>query len=204
MSSGASRRRGAASSRRAAFHHHHSNHNNDDDKNGVSQVSGIWRCTSAAGAARAMDARAGFKDGESHTYLSCSRALGDPELKLNAEKPILSNSPDTSMYRLQAEDLFVILACDGVWDVMSDQQGCDIVLDHWSDPAAAAAAIVRTALSSGSGDNLTAQVVIFRWQHEAGVLAAAARAEEKRREKMEAQKPVVKPKVEEDDVDMFA
>ena len=38
----------------------------------------------------------------------------------------------------------------------------------------------------------------------AGVLAAAARAEEKRREKIEAQKPVVKPKVEEDDVDMFA
>ena len=46
------------------------------------QVAGIWRCTSAAGAARAMDSRAGFIDGESHTYLSCSRTLGDPELKV--------------------------------------------------------------------------------------------------------------------------
>ena len=91
-----------------------------------------------------------------------------------------------------------------MWDVLSDQQGCDIVFDHWNDPAAAAAAIVRTALSSGSGDNLTAQVVIFGWQQEAGVVAAAARAEAKRREIAEAKNPAVKPKVEEEDVDMFA
>ena len=36
-------------------------------------------------------------------------------------------------------------------------QACDIVLKHWGEPAAAASTIVRTALSSGSGDNLTAQ-----------------------------------------------
>ena len=89
---------------------------------GVFQVAGIWRCTSAAGAARAMDARAGFIDGESHTYLSCSRTIGDPELKMNPERPILSNQPDTSVVKLQLEDLFIVLACDGVWDVLSDQQ----------------------------------------------------------------------------------
>ena len=61
---------------------------------GVFQVSGIWRCTSAAGAARALDARAGFKDSDSHLYLSCSRTLGDPELKLNVDRPILSNIPE--------------------------------------------------------------------------------------------------------------
>ena len=32
-----------------------------DAGGGVFQVSGIWRCTSAAGAARALDARAAFK-----------------------------------------------------------------------------------------------------------------------------------------------
>lgn len=83
---------------------------------GVFQVAGIWRCTSAAGAARAMDSRAGFIDGESHTYLSCSRTIGDPELKANPERPILSNNPDTSATPLQADDLFFVLACDGVWD----------------------------------------------------------------------------------------
>ena len=89
---------------------------------GVFQVSGIWRCTSASGAARALDAKAGFKEGESHLYLSCSRSLGDPELKVNPERPILSNSPDTSINRVQDDDLFVVMACDGIWDVMSDQQ----------------------------------------------------------------------------------
>jgi len=168
---------------------------------GVFQVAGIWRCTSAAGAARAMDARAGFLDGESHTYLSCSRTLGDPELKANAERPILSNQPDTSVVPLQPEDVFMVLACDGVWDVLSDQQVVDIVLDHWGDAAAAASTVVRTALSSGSGDNLTAQVVLFGWKHDVGVAIASKRARE--REEEAQRKPPPKPVVEEEDIDMF-
>merc|ERR1740117_418916 len=94
-----------------------------DAGGGCFQVAGIWRCTSAAGAARAINSNAGFKDGESHTYLSCSRALGDPELKLNPDRPILSNIPECNMNKVEPEDLFLILACDGVWDVISDQQG---------------------------------------------------------------------------------
>jgi len=171
---------------------------------GVFQVSGIWRCTTAAGAARALDARAGFKDGESHLYLSCSRSLGDPDMKLNAERPILANTPETSVHKLQPEDLFVVLACDGVWDVMRDQQACDLVLSHWGDPAAAAASIVRTALSSGSGDNLTAQVVMFGWRAELGVAAAKQREEQRLQEAADAKKPVTKAKVVEEDIDMFA
>ena len=170
---------------------------------GVFQVSGIWRCTSAAGAARAKDSRAGFSDGESHTYLSCSRTLGDPELKMNAERPILSNVPDTSATRLLEDDLFFVTACDGVWDVLSDQKVCDIVLEHWGDPAAAASTIVRTALSTGSGDNLTAQVVLFGWKHEAGVAAAARRMREREEEKKKASAPKEKIVVEED-LDMFS
>lgn len=168
---------------------------------GVFQVAGIWRCTSAAGAARAVDARAGFLEGESHTYLSCSRTLGDPELKANPERPILSNQPDTSVVPLLAEDLFFVLACDGVWDVLSDQQVIDLVLEHWGDASAAASRVVRTALSSGSGDNLTAQVVFFSWRHELGVATASRRARE--REEEAQRKPPPKPVVEEEDIDMF-
>ena len=84
---------------------------------GVFQVSGIWRCTTAAGAARAKDRFAALSDHENHLYLSCSRSLGDPELKMNAERPILSNVPDTSCNRLMSNDLFFVIACDGVWDV---------------------------------------------------------------------------------------
>jgi len=171
---------------------------------GVFQVSGIWRCTTAAGAARALDARAGFKDGESHLYLSCSRSLGDPDLKLNADRPILSNVPEVSAHKLQEDDLFVVLACDGVWDVLSDQQAVDLALQHWGRPADAAASIVRTALSSGSGDNLTAQVVMFSWRAALGSSVADARTQQKLQEAEEARKPAAKPKIVEEDIDMFS
>jgi len=85
------------------------------------QVSGIWRCTSAAGAARAIDARMAFKESDSHLYLSCSRSFGDPDLKANSDRPILSNQPDLGCHKLAVDDLFVVLACDGVWDVLADQ-----------------------------------------------------------------------------------
>ena len=170
---------------------------------GVLQVAGIWRCTTAAGAARAKDARAGF-DNESHTYLSCSRTLGDPELKMNADRPILSNAPDSSATPLEADDLFFVIACDGVWDVLTDQQVCDLVLEKWGDPAAAASAIVRTALSSGSGDNLTAQVVTFGWKRERGAAIAAQRLEEREQEKLRAAAPKEKVVVDEGDLDIFS
>ena len=79
---------------------------------------------------------------------------------------------------------------------------CDLVLEHWGDAKAAASKIVRTALSSGSGDNLTAQVVFFEWRHEEAAAAAERRAKEKIEE--ETRKPESKPVVEEEEVDMFA
>jgi serine/threonine protein phosphatase PrpC len=88
-------------------------------------------------------------------------------------------------------------------DVLSDTQVCDIVLEHWGDAAAAASTIVRTALSSGSGDNLTAQVVLFGWRHEQGVEVAKRRVVEREEEKKKASAPKEKVVVEED-VDMFA
>lgn len=171
---------------------------------GCFQISGIWRCCTAAGAARATSAHAGFSDTDSNTYLSCSRTFGDPELKMNPDRPILSNVPEVEVRKLQAEDLFVLTACDGVWDVLTDQQAVDLVLQHWGDPAAAASTIVRSALSNGSGDNVTAQVVMFGWRAAEGRAAKALREVARRKEEEEAKKPKEKVQVEEDDLDMFS
>ena len=86
--------------------------------------------------------------------------------------------------------------------MLTDQEAVDIVLKHWPDPAAAASTVVRTALSKGSGDNLTAQVVVFGWQRDRGVEVAAARVIEMQEEANKVPEP--KPVVEEDEVDMFA
>ena len=132
-----------------------------------------------------------------------SRSLGDPELKINAGKPILSSLPEVSQHLLQPDDLFVVVACDGVWDVLTDQQAVDIVLRNWGDPAAAASTVVRTALSSGSGDNVTAQVVMFSWKAQLGAAMAKKRDGERAAEEAEARKPKPKVEVDEGDVDMF-
>jgi hypothetical protein len=48
------------------------------------------------------------------------------------------------------------------------------------------------------------QVVMFGWKGEQGAQAARQRADELLRQADEEAKPVSKPKVEEEDVDMFA
>ena len=202
----------------------------------VLQVSGIWRCTTAAGAARALDKAAGFDERrDQHTYLSCSRTLGDEWGKAHlpsggagsgggggggggsgggggAAHSILSNVPETSSTPLREEDLFFVLACDGIWDVLSDQDVVDLVLDHWGDAREAASAVVRRALTKGSSDNLTAQVVLLGGKHEQGVAIARRRATERAQEEQEARwrTPVERggaPSTvdsEEGEIDMFA
>lgn len=57
--------------------------------------------------------------------LNLSRAIGDLKYKGNTELPpkdqIITAQPDVRKISLTHEDRFFILACDGVWDVMSNQ-----------------------------------------------------------------------------------
>ena len=54
--------------------------------------------------------------------LAVSRSIGDCALQ-----PFVSAEPKLSAYRLSKEDEFIVLACDGVWDVLSSQQAVDVV-----------------------------------------------------------------------------
>ena len=57
--------------------------------------------------------------------------------------------------------------------------------------------------SSGSGDNVTAQVVMFSWKAQLGAAMAKKRDGERAAEEAEARKPKPKVEVDEGDVDMF-
>ena len=57
----------------------------------------------------------------------------------------------------------LILACDGVWDVLTDQETTDLLMKRYADKGGpdedAAKYIVKTAIKKGSADNITAVVV---------------------------------------------
>jgi serine/threonine protein phosphatase PrpC len=57
--------------------------------------------------------------------LNLSRAIGDLKYKSNKELPpeaqIITAHPDVRVFELSSEDQFFLLACDGVWDVLSNE-----------------------------------------------------------------------------------
>lgn len=63
--------------------------------------------------------------------LALSRALGDFVFKKNekksAEEQIVTAYPDVTVERLTPEHEFLVLACDGIWDVLSNQEVIDFV-----------------------------------------------------------------------------
>ncbi|KAK8076308.1 hypothetical protein PG994_003580 [Apiospora phragmitis] len=88
--------------------------------------------------------------------LAVTRALGDTYMK-----DLVTGHPYTTETVIHAEmDEFVIIACDGLWDVCSDQEAVDLVRES-SDPSSAAKQLVDHALARFSTDNLSCMVVRF-------------------------------------------
>lgn len=106
----------------------------------------------------------GYLDG----VLSLSRALGDWDMKLRyraegTPSPLIPD-PDILQHELTDEDEFLIIACDGVWDVMTSQQAVNLVrrsLHKHDSPDRGATDLVNHSLAMGALDNLTAVVVCF-------------------------------------------
>ncbi|CAD7958899.1 unnamed protein product [Amoebophrya sp. A25] len=108
--------------------------------------------------------------------LAIARAFGDYQLKVPFQRrDIVSNLPDVTGTEIYPEDdLFVILACDGLWDVCSDQEAVTWVLealtefhfmgipyDHPRRAELCSRILVEAALGRGSTDNVTVQIVFL-------------------------------------------
>jgi protein phosphatase PTC1 len=87
--------------------------------------------------------------------LAVARALGDSDLK-----PYVTSDPLIVETDLQKNDNFLILACDGIWDVISDQEAIDLIKDE-ENPKKAGEMLMNKALEKGSGDNITVTVLRF-------------------------------------------
>ncbi|KAK2720804.1 probable protein phosphatase 2C T23F11.1 [Artemia franciscana] len=66
--------------------------------------------------------------------LALSRALGDFSMKAKKDLPpqeqIVTGDPDVTIHEKTEDWEFVILACDGIWDVVSSQEAVDFVRNH--------------------------------------------------------------------------
>lgn len=90
--------------------------------------------------------------------LAVSRAFGDVHLKRYG----VSAEPEITSYSLLPSDAFVVLASDGLWDVIDELACARVVLASAGDTVQAANALCELALASGSMDNVTALVVDLR------------------------------------------
>uniref|UniRef100_A0A0G4IDK9 PPM-type phosphatase domain-containing protein n=1 Tax=Chromera velia CCMP2878 TaxID=1169474 RepID=A0A0G4IDK9_9ALVE len=96
--------------------------------------------------------------------LAIARALGDHALKSDSGDRGLSNVPTIARRDVGVnKDRCLIMASDGVWDVLSDQQAADVVtpLLRTSEGPLIAQKLVAAALARGSRDNIVALVIVF-------------------------------------------
>ena len=105
--------------------------------------------------------------------LAVSRAFGDFDYKMRSDLPPVaqkvSPEPETFCVALtHEEDEFLLLACDGVWDVMTSAAAVKYVHAvlrkqgmHAAGAKAACEALIRRCLSLGSRDNISAVIVVF-------------------------------------------
>jgi protein phosphatase 1L len=118
--------------------------------------------------------------------LAIARSLGDRDVVDH-----ISADPEIKSITLDPQSSFLILACDGIWDVLSNQQAVTLVrtkLKQYSTmsiaaekrhlphervtekgsttnggPLMAARALIDAAYNAGSTDNLSALVITFDW-----------------------------------------
>lgn len=107
--------------------------------------------------------------------LSVSRSFGDLD-----NVPYVTHIPEFYNYHLQNDDEFIVLACDGLWDVMQNHEVINFVRDHrhnnhieyynllhkypTSDIIATgniARKLASYALAKGSTDNISILIIFF-------------------------------------------
>lgn len=111
--------------------------------------------------------------------LSLSRSIGDLRYKKNAwlapEEQMICSTPDIRTFRRRPNDEFMVIACDGVWDVLGSQEVVDCIrpqlgglLSGSVKPSQVAESLLDKCLSPDplqtngiGGDNMTLLVVAF-------------------------------------------
>jgi serine/threonine protein phosphatase PrpC len=109
-----------------------------------------------------------YFDGYDHRIgsLSVSRAFGDV-----SEEPYVTCLPDVFCYKLIDNDKFIVIACDGLYDVLSNDEVINFILIECYDIKTnkrknkhinISKKIAEHAITKGSSDNVSVIVVFFQ------------------------------------------
>jgi len=101
--------------------------------------------------------------------LALSRAIGDFAYKdrddLPPEKQKVTAHPDIKVSERTPQDEFLLMACDGVWDVMSNDEVCAFVrgclMEGERDPRVICEELLDHCLDLDSKDNMTAVLCLL-------------------------------------------
>ncbi|KAJ7045521.1 phosphatase 2C-like domain-containing protein [Mycena alexandri] len=107
-------------------------------------------------AKRITDAGGFVMSGRVNGVLAVTRSLGDASMK-----EFVVGAPYTTETELCDEDEFLILACDGLWDVTSDQTAVDLIREV-EDAQVASQTLLKDAIANHTMDNVTVLVVRFK------------------------------------------
>ncbi|CAD2214956.1 protein phosphatase [Angomonas deanei] len=98
--------------------------------------------------------------------LAVSRAIGDATFKLDSytggQPSGIIAEPYTTVRRITPQDEFLVIGCDGLWDVLTHQEVVDICRqcdDDGATPHMITEALVDEAMLRGSTDNVTVAFV---------------------------------------------
>ena len=94
-----------------------------------------------------------------------SRALGDFEykdVKFSPEEFKITAFPDLNVQVRHPDDEFILLACDGIWDVSTNQEVVDRIRGFaGSEPQQMCVDLLELSIEKNSGDNLSVTIVLL-------------------------------------------
>ncbi|XP_062201220.1 protein kinase and PP2C-like domain-containing protein isoform X2 [Phragmites australis] len=89
--------------------------------------------------------------------LQVTRSIGDADLK-----PAVTARPEVIETALSTDDEFLVMASDGLWDVVSNEDVLSIIKDTVKEPGMCSKRLATEAAERGSKDNITVIVVFLR------------------------------------------
>lgn len=102
--------------------------------------------------------------------INMTRALGDFDFKTpfnNAKLDFISSEPHIKSIALSPEDSFLVIASDGLWGVVEDQELVDIIVKRRREGDSVeqiTASIVSSVCHLEGSDNVTVMLLLFEWQ----------------------------------------